>query len=203
MASKLNCSCSRYCRVHGTRTNITEICYTKVGIDKGKTLTLGNKNSDNTAKELLCKIIHDKAINKLCKKYGLMVTTISEHMYIGSDNCIGLNINCSDISITLRYDNNTFLDYFEIIAIIIHELVHHSNQFHNENFKKLENEYRATYISYARTTGQVPSWTPIEFPKSSGSGLAIGKTVSYFTKIKHFVQLLQNKIKSLVYYFFL
>ena len=35
-----NCSCSRYCRVHGTHTDITEIGYTKVGMDKGKTLTL-------------------------------------------------------------------------------------------------------------------------------------------------------------------
>lgn len=35
-----NCSCSRYCRAHGTRADITEIGYTKVGMDKGKTPTL-------------------------------------------------------------------------------------------------------------------------------------------------------------------
>jgi len=45
---------------------------------------------------------------------------------------------------------------------------------HDANFKNLEHKYRVQYIANARVTGQCASWIPIEFPKSTRSGLIIG-----------------------------
>jgi hypothetical protein len=147
-------------------------------------LTLGDKKSDADAKEMMCKIIHDKAIHKLCTDNNLMITSISEQIYGSNGGCIGQNFSCKDISISLRYNCNTFLEYFDVIAILIHELVHHSRREHDENFKNLEHIYRVQYIANARATGEFPSWIPIKFPESTGARLMISrprnKSVLYF-----------------------
>ena len=195
--SKFNCTCSRYCRVHGTRQDITEVGYSQAGIHTGTVLTLGDINSDVQAKEMLCKIIHDQAIKKLCKDNSLMITSISEQIY-GSNGCIGTNYNCDKISISLRYNCNTFLKYFDIIAILIHELVHHSCHEHDENFKKLERVYRTQYIANARVTGQFASWIPIEFPESTGSGLMIGHSTHNKPTSRFYVKYLLVSVCSAV-----
>ena len=89
-----------------------------------------------------------------------MIASISEQIYGSNGGCIGQNFNCDNISISLRYDCNTFLEYFEVIALLIHELVHHSWHEHDENFKNLEHKYRIQYIANARVTGQFASWIP-------------------------------------------
>jgi len=110
--SSNNCTCSRYCRVHGTRYDSTDIGYMKSGIHKGDVLTLGDRNSDTKAKDMLCKIIHDKAIKKICRDNSLMLSSISEQIYGSNGGCIGQNFNCDNISISLRHDCNTFFRIF-------------------------------------------------------------------------------------------
>ena len=127
MNKKSKCSCSKYCRIHSeNRKAIIEFGYKYSGIKDGHILYSIHPNSNNKTKELLCKIINDKAINKICKDHSLIVDTLNEMEYNKSEKCLGKNKNKNKIFITLRNQNGKFLNYTDIISIILHELAHYT-----------------------------------------------------------------------------
>lgn len=164
----MSCSCSRYCRKHGGSNigGFSEIGYNKAGIHKGVSLT-------SDTKALLCRLVNDKALKMLCRDTSLMVDLLTEQTYDTQSRCLGLNEDAKNIYIVLKDTDDNKLPYTDIIAIILHELVHHTYREHDEDFIELEKTYREKYIKYAQQTGLFPSWTKIEFPESTGATLKL------------------------------
>jgi hypothetical protein len=164
----MTCTCSKYCREHGGARvgGLSEVGYYGVGIHKGVPLTSDTKG-------LLCRLVNDKAIKKLCQDASLMISLLTEQTYDTESKCLGLNENAKNIFVVLKDTDGNILPYTDIIAIILHELVHHTHFDHDENFIELEKTYREKYIKYARQTGQIPSWIEIVFPESTGSSLKL------------------------------
>lgn len=154
--------------MHGSSRmgGFTEIGYNRSGIHKGEALSPETKG-------ILCRLINDKALKRLCQKRSLMVDLLTEQTYIKSTRCLGLNENAKNIYVVLRSLTGKILPYTDVVAIILHELVHHTHHDHGDDFKRLEQIYRKDYIRYARQTGTIPSWEKIEFPNSTGPTIAI------------------------------
>lgn len=171
------CTCSKYCRVHGDRPYGTiEWNYQNAGIDSAQILYSYHPKTNDIAKRVICKIMNDKAVKKLCKEYSLMVDKLCEMEIKGQSKCLGKNKNGSKIYIVLRNEKGKFLSYTDIIAILLHELVHHTYKKHDSNFIERERLYRDKYVKYARNTGTIPPWIKIKFPISTGKYTMMDKT---------------------------
>lgn len=181
--NKPECICTRYCRIHSTqRATTLENGYTSAGINNAEILYSYHCQTNKDAKKLMCKIMNDLAIKRLCEKRSIMVDKLHEMPFANKDTCLGLNKDAKDIYIVLRNKKGEFLSYTDIIAILLHELVHHTYAQHNHAFKLLETRYREEYVKYARNTGTIPPWIKITYPKSLGKYILVDE--SNFNKSK-------------------
>lgn len=168
------CTCSKYCRVHSDKRCATiEYGYNGYGVKSGEIIYSIHPSTNKEAKNLLCQIINDKAIDKICLEHSLMIDCLHEMEFQGNNKCIGMNKNKNKIYISLRNNKGKFLHYTDIIAVLLHELVHHTYSEHNSDFINIEKKYRKKYIKYARNTGTIPPWIDIKFPNSSGKFINI------------------------------
>jgi hypothetical protein len=150
----MSCTLSKFCRIHSkSRRSVNEVGYEREGINKASII-------NNKHKSLMCKLVNDQGIYSICKKHSLIVSEIKEIEYDPSLRCIGINENGNTISIVMKT-----LAYSELIAIVIHELVHHSVKPHDDKFKALENQYRKEYTQF---TGMLDN-----FPISNGATIRL------------------------------
>lgn len=176
------CSCSSLCRKHVSYKfpkfdifgcNNAEYNNYNIGTIGGIIRSI-DYNKDQIVKELLCRIINDQSLNKLCSGEHIFMNRIYEiHFNNKNISCFGYNkYNGKEIG-TLLTINGNILEYYDIIAIIIHQLVHCSYSEHNSQFLYMERKYREFYIWHVINYGILNTLNYNIFPISTWNGLHI------------------------------
>jgi len=128
------CSLSKNCPVHSERREIRYGGLT-AGFNEFEKIydTTGNPELDNQVKELLCRLVNDRALDSICRKYGIMIDKIEEIPFYNPMHCLGYNQGKGiKIAVVLRMMGE-ILDYEDAIGVILHEFTH---CFHDEHYRE-------------------------------------------------------------------
>lgn len=166
------CKLSRFCKKHNKTTNRVF----NIGLMTGF-LKVEMISKDNDVKEMLCQIINDRAINKICECDGLTIEVLEEIYYDKQNSVLGTNHNYNEkIQMVIKH-NDKILNYNELISILIHELVHTKYRDHGTDFIEYEKELRNKYMKYVDEFYMIKPWEPkFEFCTSLGAHIKI-KTI--------------------------
>ena len=161
------CRLSRFCKNH---SNVTKSCVNLNLMTGFLTATAIN----NDSKEILCRLINDKAVNKICEGDGLTIEQLEEINYEQQNKAVGYNFDYNKkIQLVVKY-NDKLLQYNELISILLHEITHSKYRDHGKEFISYEKSLREKYVKYSRECGLTKVWdSDFEFSTSLGTHIVI------------------------------
>lgn len=168
------CTLSKVCPKHSKSNSVSYSTYsTGFNNFENSYIKTDDYNLDKEAKELLCKLVNDGALNKIMIKRGIMIDNIKEISNNNPMNCLGYNKNMGhEIAIVLRMWGGC-LEYDDVIGIILHEIAHCDHMGHDINFKNREEELRKEYLSLGPQYGCFSIWDLPVLPPTNGKFLMI------------------------------